>query len=123
MNMKERTMAEADRSSAKIRQVSRPFYNYDTGRWGNRVSTIEPDGAGGYQVVGKEEVYESEDPKFLPTPWSEKVNKYLLSKIPAIGSGVLSARRGPNSPPGNLGEKLDRHRSTAVGIKGFLDAW
>src|ERR1043166_1529244 len=116
-------MAESDRSWGKIRQVSRPFYNYDNGRWCNRVRTIEPDGAGGYRVVGNEEVYESEDQKFLPTPWSENVNKYLFSKVPPIGFSALSARRGPNQRPGNLGEKLDRHRGTAVGVKGFLDAW
>ena len=116
-------MAESQRGSGKIKQVSPPVYNVDTGHWQNRVRVIEPNGAGGYRVVGNEEVYESKDKKFLPTPWSENVNRYLFSKIPPIGFGALSARRGPNQPPGGLGEKLDRHRGTALGVKGFLDAW
>jgi hypothetical protein len=116
-------MAESQRGSGKIRQVSPPVYNVDTGHWQNRVRVIEPNGAGGYRVVGNEEVYESKDKKFLPTPWSENINRYLFSKIPPIGFGALSARRGPNQRPGGLGEKLDRHRGTALGVKGFLDAW
>jgi hypothetical protein len=121
-NIRDQIMPESQRESERIRQVSPPVYNAETGYWHNKVRIIEPSGSGGYRVAG-EEVHQNKDKKLLPVPWEQNVEAYLLSKLPPIGFGMLSGRRRPNQAPGALGEKLDRHRGTGVAVKGFIDTW
>ena len=112
-------MAESNSRSGQIKQVSRPWYNDQTGYWHNRVRTIEPDGADGYRVVN-EEVHQSKDFKSLPAPWHENVDAYLASKLDKIGFAILSMRRGGGAR--SLGEKLDPFRGPLLAIKEYLDA-